>query len=140
MLSRHTNIYMNTEKINFFSGFLSKKRKKIWQFFFFLQLSRATSYSSFKAIAHQNSWETQASRLHPSSSWKGMTQVSQMSGRNTTNVKPLCNHAPLTCTGHVKVQGQWSAGDEILFLLSTPLPPSSSSKPHTHFFFFILQK
>lgn len=45
MLSRHTNIYMNTEKINFFSGFLSKKRKKKFTFFF-LQLSRAT-----KAIA-----------------------------------------------------------------------------------------
>lgn len=55
MLSRHTNIYMNTEKINFFSGFLSKKRKKKFTFFFFaaeqsnksLQLFLSNSSSEF---------------------------------------------------------------------------------------------
>lgn len=66
-----------------------------------------------------------------------MTQVSQMSGRNTTNVKPVYNHAPLTCIGHVKGQGQWSAGDEILFLLSTPPPPFLFLQTtHTLFFFY----
>lgn len=86
-------------------------------------------------MAHQNSWETQASQLHPSSGWRGMTQVSQMSGRNTTNVKPVCNHAPLTCTGQVKVQWQLDAADAI-YSNSLPLPPLPLLSHHTHFSIF----